>query len=98
VSSEQVLVHGRSTLPDGICLGTELWADGELQAWWPSNTCVPVDDGTWHMIVPLGTDQVPADLDQSAQYLLKAYQQNGANADTVFAFDLTAPPKMESLD
>jgi hypothetical protein len=97
-SSEQVLVRGRSTLPDGICLGIELWADGELQAWWPGDSCVPVENGTWHMIVPLGTDQHPTDLDRSAQYLLKVHQQNGVNAETVFAFDLLGPPTIESTD
>ena len=32
---EQAVAHGQSTLPDGTCLGNELWADGELQAGWP---------------------------------------------------------------
>ena len=32
---EQAVVHGQSTLPDGTCLRSELWADGELQACWP---------------------------------------------------------------
>ena len=94
-ASEQIVVHGRSTLPDGTCLGSELWADGENQAWWPGSACVPVEDGRWQMVVRLGEDEVPAELDRSAQYMLRAYQQNGPDVTAVIAFDLAGPPTAE---
>lgn len=91
-AGEQVVVHGQSTLPDATCLGSELWAEGDLQAWWPGETCVPVQDGVWQMIVPLGTGEVPVELDPAAQYMLRVFQQNGPDIVSVFAFDLSGPP------
>jgi hypothetical protein len=91
-AGKHIVVRGLSTLPDGTCLGTELWADGELQAWWPGETCVPVADGTWQLVVPLEDREPPAALDTSAHYMLRAFQQNGQNVVSVFAFDLTGPP------
>ena len=89
---EQIAVHGQSTLPDGTCLGSELWAGGEPQAWWPGNTCVPVQNGAWQISVHLGSGEAPADLDPSAQYMLRVYQQNGPDIVSVFPFDLAGPP------
>jgi hypothetical protein len=94
-AGEQVVVHGRSTLPAGTCLGSELWADGERQAWWPGDDCVAVENGTWQMVVRLGSGGVPAALDPSAQYMLRVYQQNGPDIVAVFAFDLAGPPTPE---
>lgn len=92
MAGERISVRGRSTLPDGTCLGTELWADGELQTWWPGDTCVPVQDWAWQLSVSLGQDGAPAELDATAQYMVRAYQQNGPNIVSVFPFDLAAPP------
>ncbi len=94
-AGEQVVVRGRSTLPDGTCLGSELWADGENQPWWPGDACVPVENGAWQMVVRLGTGGVPAELDPSVQYMIRAYQQNGPNIVAVFPFDLAGPPAPE---
>ena len=90
-----VIVHGRSTLPSGTWLASELWSNGELQAWWPSDACMPVDNGTWRMVVRLGEGEVPGELDRPAQYMLRAYQQNGPDITAVFAFDLAGPPTVE---
>jgi hypothetical protein len=94
-AGEQIVVHGRSTLPDGTCLGSELWADGENQAWWPGDACVAVENGTWQMVIRLGTSEAPAELDRSAQYMLRVYQQNGPDVSAVLAFDLAGPPTAE---
>jgi hypothetical protein len=91
-AGEEIFVRGRSTLLDGACLGSELWADGALQAWWPGETCVVVEDGTWQMAVPLGANGAPAELDRSAHYMLRAFQQGGPDVVSVFAFDLSGPP------
>jgi hypothetical protein len=94
-AGKQIVVHGRSTLPEGTCLGSELWADGELQAWWPGEACLPVQSGAWQMRVLLGSGEVPAELDAAAQYMLRVYQQNGPDIVSVFAFDLAGPPMPE---
>jgi hypothetical protein len=94
-TGEQIIVHGQSTLLDGTCLGSELWADGENQAWWPGEDCVAVENGAWQMAVQLGTSESPAELDRSAQYMLRVFQQNGPNIVAVFAFDLAGPPTAE---
>jgi len=91
-AGEQIVVHGRSTLPDGTCLATELWAGSELQVWWPRNTCVPVQNRVWQLSVFLGQDGAPVELDAMAQYVLRAYQQNDPNVVVVFPFDLAGPP------
>jgi hypothetical protein len=51
-----------------------------------------VQDGAWQMTIPLGTDEVPAELDPGAQYMLRVFQQNGPDIVSVFAFDLSGPP------
>jgi hypothetical protein len=91
VDGEQVTVRGRSTLPDGTCLGSELWAGGELAAWWPDEACARVDRGAWQLVVPLGVGQAPAALDPDVQYMLRAFLPGGPNIVSVFAFDLARP-------
>jgi hypothetical protein len=92
VEGERIVVRGSSTLPDGTCLGSELWAGGELQNWWPGEACVPVAGGTWEMIVPLGEAGAPPALEPAAQYMLRAFQHGGPNVVATFAFDLAGPP------
>lgn len=92
VDDRRVTVRGRSTLPDGACLGTELWVDGVLAGWWPAETCVPVQDGTWQQAVPLGVEQAPGALDSAVQYILRAWLPGGPDIIAVFPFDLAGPP------
>jgi hypothetical protein len=92
IAGEQIIVHGRSTSPDGTCLETELYADGQLQPWWPTKTCVPVEDGTWQISVPLGKGEAPVELDASVQYVVRAYQRHGPNIVSVFPFNVAGPP------
>jgi hypothetical protein len=47
------------------------------------------------MVVRLGEDAVPEELDRSAQYMLRVFQHNGPNIVGVFAFDLAGPPTAE---
>jgi hypothetical protein len=89
---QQIVVHGRSTLPDGTRLGSELWADGVLQSWWPAEACLPVEEGAWQIVVPLGAGEIPAELDPSAQYMVRVFQKNGPDIVSVLAFDLAGPP------
>ena len=88
VSHAQVVVRGKSTLPEGSCVSTELWADGALQTWWPSDACAPVRQGEWELAVLLDAGQA---LRAGVQYMLRAYQPGGPNIVATFPFDLTAP-------
>jgi hypothetical protein len=66
--------------------------DGAPQGWWPADACVPVQEGTWEIAVPLGTGGAPAALDPSAQYVVRAWLPGGPDIVSVFAFDLAGPP------
>jgi hypothetical protein len=92
VSDVQIIVRGHSTLPDGTCLGTELWADGVLQPWWPTDTCVLIQEGRWELSVPLGEGMAPEGLDPTVQYVLRAWLPGGPNIVSVFPFDIAGPP------
>jgi hypothetical protein len=89
VTAAQVAVRGTSTLPDGTCVSTELWADGVLQDWWPTDACAPVQDDRWSLTVLLEPGQAP---EPGVQYMLRAYQPGGPNIVATFPFDLDAPP------
>jgi len=92
IAGDQIIVHGESTLPEGTCLSTELYADGELQTWWPTESCTPVQDGTWQLSVPLGEGLAPEALDSTVQYMLRAFLPGGPNIVSIFPFDIAGPP------
>jgi hypothetical protein len=89
VTDAHVIVRGTSSLPEGTCVSTELWADGALQSWWPSDACAPVQQGKWELMVPLDPDQT---LQPGVQYMVRAYQPGGPNVVSTFPFDLGGPP------
>jgi len=93
VAASQVVVRGQSSLPDGACVSTELWADGAPQAWWPADACARVMQGAWELVVPLGAGQA---LQPGVQYMVRAYQPGGPNIVATFPFDLNAPPSPPS--
>ncbi len=96
VSGQQVTFEGKSTLPQDTCVQTQLLADGDPVAWWPADTWVTVQDGTWQFTVPLGEGETPEKLDPSVQYRLHAWQQDDPSVESVFWFDLAGPPAPES--
>jgi hypothetical protein len=89
VTATQVLIRGESTLPDGTCLRTELWADGVLQTWWPADACATVRQGGWQLSVPLGTGRA---LQPGVQYVVRTYGPSGPKVIDTFPFDLDGPP------
>lgn len=89
VTAAHVAVRGRSTLPDGTCVSTELWADGVQQTWWPADACAPIEQGAWEIVVPLEAGQT---LQPGVQYMVRAYQPGGPDIVTTFPFDLDSPP------
>jgi hypothetical protein len=88
-SVERVVVRGTSTLPEGSCVSTELWADGAPVTWWPVDACAPVQDGAWELTVRLEAGQA---LRPDVQYMVRAYQPGGPNVVSTFPFDVAGPP------
>jgi hypothetical protein len=87
-----VYISGRSTLPDGECLKTELLADGKTADWWPREVCVTVDTGQWEMLVALGHKGAPNQLEPGAAYEIRAWwPQNPGQVSARFPFDLNGP-------
>jgi len=89
VSDAQVVVRGKSTLPDGACVSAELWANGAPLAWWPLDACAPIQQGAWELVIPLPEGEA---LRPGVQYMLRAYQLGGPNIVATFPFSLDAPP------
>jgi hypothetical protein len=90
VTAAQIVIRGKSALPDGTCLNTELWADGAPLTWWPTETCAPIRQGTWELAVSLGEGQA---LQPGVQYMVRTYQPGGPNIVSTFPFDLDGPQK-----
>ncbi len=89
VTDQHVVIRGETTLSEGACVNTELWADGEPVSWWPTEACAAVRDGSWELLVPLDADQ---QLESGVQYMARAYQPGGPQIVSTFPFNLDAPP------
>ncbi|MGD2079068.1 MAG: type II CAAX endopeptidase family protein [Chloroflexota bacterium] len=93
ISSDQVLLSGQSTLPQGACIHTMLRAANKPVTWWPADKCADADQGQWEVAVRLGQDDVPAQLDQEQEYVVRAQVDGGQPIKSQpFVFDLTGPP------
>ena len=85
----QITIRGLSSLAEGACINTELWADGTLLAWWPIDECVSIQNGMWEQVILLESNHA---LQTGVQYMVRAYQPGGPNIVSTFQFDLGAPP------
>lgn len=92
VDSDSVAFAGQSNLPNGTCLETQLYADGDPETWWPMDTCVVVQDGAWQITVPLGEEGAPDKLDPTVEYRVRVWQRDNPAIESVFYFDLAGPP------
>jgi hypothetical protein len=95
VTTDRVVVHGTSTLPDGVCVSTEFWTGGVPQDWWPTDACARVQDGQWSLTVPLESGR---SLGPAVQYILRAFQPGGANIVSTFPFDVDGPPLLPTAE
>ncbi len=87
-----IYLSGRSTLPNGECIKTELLEDGKKANWWPVDACVTVDTGNWEMLVGLGRQGAPDHLNPGINYEIHAWwPKNPEQVTTRFPFDLTGP-------
>lgn len=87
--SGQIVVGGKSTLPNGTCLRSQLFVDEKPQPWWPTIACASVQDGSWQIIVPLRDGGVPAHLDPTHQYELCAWKRGDPTIQSAFSLNLT---------
>jgi len=88
-----VYISGRSTLPDGECIQTELLENQQVLAWWPRDVCVEIAEGRWEFLTALGRSGAPERLDPDAEYLIHAWWPKQPEAvDAQFPFDLSGPP------
>lgn len=92
-AGEGLTVRGTTTLPEGHCVYTQLFADGTAVDWWLVGKCYPLEGSEWAFTIPLGAEGTPAELDADPAYLLAVWWP-GAPAETrdAFEFDLAAPP------
>jgi hypothetical protein len=89
---DQILFHGSTLLPDGICLLSQLYIDDRPASWWPSDACIPVQEGEWEIRVPLGQEDAPDKLNTLIQHKLRVWSQGDPSVETEFWFDLSGPP------
>ena len=93
VTADEITFAGRSTLPDGACLQTQLFARSVPVDWWPLNDCVPVRNGAWALAVPLGQGGAPAALDPTVDYTLRAWAFDDPGIQSeLFWLELAGPP------
>jgi len=87
-SDEQITIRGKSSLPDGTCVRSELWADGDLLGWWPDDACATVKEGAWELSVALARGNLQA----GVEYVVHAYEPGASKSAAAFPFDLGEPP------
>lgn len=93
VDPQQISFTGRTTLPEGACIQTQLTIDGEPASWWPAETCADRQEGEWQIAVAFAEAGAPDTLDDSARYMLRAWASaDPTNMAEPFYFDLIGPP------
>jgi hypothetical protein len=91
-----ILLDGKSTLPEGSCLLSQFFANEVLQSWWPSQDCVWVKDGEWHIQVQLGGAGMPKVLNDVDEYSFIVWLREDPSIRWMDYFDLAGPPPESS--
>ncbi len=68
-----IYVAGRSTLPDGECVKTELLAENKVVEWWPRDVCVEIEANRWEILAALGRNGAPKQLEPNVAYEIHAW-------------------------
>ncbi len=84
---------GRTELPDGTCIFTELRVDGDLVDWWPQRECAPVQGSQWEIMTPFDDSELLNSLPAKAIYEVRAWRE-GDEANAVM--QTFAPPGVTS--
>ncbi len=87
-----VYVAGRSTLPDGECVQTELLADQKVVEWWPKDVCVEIATNRWEFLAALGRQGAPERLEPNVAYEVHAWNPKApSKTSTRFPFQINGP-------
>lgn len=87
-----IYVTGRSTIPAGECVQTELLSNHTIVKWWPRDVCIQIDAGKWEILVALGQNGAPANLPRNVDYEIHAWwPKNPTQISVNFPFDLNGP-------
>jgi hypothetical protein len=71
---EGIFITGRSSMPEGKCLKTELLINRQSAGWWPRDVCIEMDEtGQWELLVALGRNGAPAQMQPGLEYELHAW-------------------------
>ncbi|HYN89049.1 MAG TPA: hypothetical protein VER55_10985 [Ardenticatenaceae bacterium] len=90
-------MSGRTNLPDGDCIHTQLFIDDNPLPWWPADSCIRPTNGAWETTVPLGQGGVPNQLDPQVEYVLRARQEDDPSiVSEPFWFDIAGPPELNN--
>ncbi|MGB5050907.1 MAG: CPBP family intramembrane glutamic endopeptidase [Caldilineaceae bacterium] len=93
ISRAQVQVSGQTTLPQGVCIRTQLAVDDRLAPWWPSDRCANTSAGRWELVVDLGQGDAPAEFDRDRTYAVRALADGEPGVESQpFVFDVAGPP------
>jgi hypothetical protein len=93
-AGEAIRLTGTSRLPDETCIQTQLYAQQNLQSWWPVDSCGYVRDGAWTLEVPLQTESTTIGLAADLEYQVVAHQKDHPEVQApIFVFDLATPPE-----
>ena len=99
IGQDQITVSGRSTLPAGTCIYTQLSAEDEALGWWPADSCDELSGGAWQIDVSFGIQGRPDRLDQGAQYTLQAWAEGEPRLEArPFIIELDDPNFMPPID
>jgi hypothetical protein len=94
---EAITFSGRTSVPQGECLYTELYGNDVLLSWWPVGKCFPVEGMDWEISVPLGEEGAPERLDQWVNYRLRVWWPGEPDvASHSFPFELASPPGQDA--
>ncbi len=93
ISRAQVQVSGQTTLPQGVCIRTQLAVDDRPAPWWPSNRCANTSAGRWEIVVDLGQGDAPTEFDRDRTYAIRALADGEPGVESQpFVFDMAGPP------
>ena len=83
IRGDRIVVTGTCRLLDSACILTQLSANGEPVAWWPTDTCATIENGDWNIQVPLAQGNLV-----SRGYELQAWERGTQIAPAIYPFSV----------
>jgi hypothetical protein len=92
VDGSWVIVSGKTTLPDGMVLHSQLYEDNVPLSWWPVNKDIQAANGEWAITVPLGENGAPSALAKGPGYWIRIWSKENPDIRGLMYFDLIGLP------